>query len=132
VRRQLADRSAAWEQERTVLRAELEQQVHRPAAGNGHGEPPPPSSSPFATGPALEETASRLANTIGNYRQRAARLRDELLGIRRRLDALSSSEIAGYLEELGDDLAELGASDPGELRSKGSIAGGVEPPRGAG
>ncbi len=105
LRRQLADRSAAWEQERTVLRAELEQRAQKPAGGNGHDKPPAPAA--FAPGPELEETASRLANTIGNYRQRAGRLRDELLGIRRRLEALSSSEIAGYLEELGDDLAEL-------------------------
>jgi chromosome segregation ATPase len=105
LRRQLTDRSAAWEHERTVLRAELEQRVHQPAGGNGHGQPP--ASAAFAPGPELEETASRLANTIGNYRQRAGRLRDELLGIRRRLEALSASEIAGYLEELGDDLAEL-------------------------
>ena len=130
LRRQLADRSAAWEQERSVLRAELEQRVQPAAGGNGHGAPEATATA-HAPGPELEETASRLANTIGNYRQRAGRLRDELLGIRRRLEALSSSEIAGYLEELGDDLAELGASEPGELRSTGSIAGGVEPPRGS-
>ena len=51
---------------------------------------------------------SRLENTLGNYRQRASRLRDELEGVRRRFDALSPSEIAGFLEELGEDLAELG------------------------
>ena len=111
LRRQLADRSAAWDQERTVLRAELDHGAQKPAGrnGNGHDQPaaPSPAASAFTPGPELEETASRLANTIGNYRQRAGRLRDELLGIRRRLEALSSSEIAGYLEELGDDLAEL-------------------------
>ena len=52
--------------------------------------------------------AESLESTLGNYRERAGRLRDELEGIRRRLDSLSSSEIAGFLEELGDDLAELG------------------------
>ena len=59
-------------------------------------------------GAARRAAASRLENTLGNYRQRASRLRDELEGVRRRFDALSSSEIAGFLEELGDDLAELG------------------------
>jgi SAM-dependent methyltransferase/chromosome segregation ATPase len=45
--------------------------------------------------------------TLANYRRHAARLRDELEGIRRRLDSLSPSEISGYLEELGEDLAEM-------------------------
>ena len=52
--------------------------------------------------------ASRLENTLDNYRRRATRLRDDLEGIRRRLESLSPSEISGFLEELGDDLAELG------------------------
>jgi SAM-dependent methyltransferase len=45
--------------------------------------------------------------TLANYRRRASELRDELEGIRRRLDSLSPSEISGYLEELGEDLAEM-------------------------
>jgi SAM-dependent methyltransferase len=48
-----------------------------------------------------------LHTTLANYRRHAARLRDELEGIRRRLDSLSPSEISGYLEELGEDLAEM-------------------------
>ena len=32
----------------------------------------------------------------------------DLEGIRRRLESLSPSEISGFLEELGEDLAELG------------------------
>ena len=52
--------------------------------------------------------ASRLENTLDNYRRRATRLRDDLEGIRRRLESLSPSEISGFLEELGEDLAELG------------------------
>ena len=105
LRRQLADRSAAWERNERCC---------APSWNSGRRSPPGemgttsrPRRRRIAPGPELEETASRLANTIGNYRQRAGRLRDELLGIRRRLEALSSSEIAGYLEELGDDLAEL-------------------------
>jgi hypothetical protein len=52
--------------------------------------------------------AARLENTLDNYRRRASRLRDDLEGIRRRLESLSPSEISGFLEELGEDLAELG------------------------
>ncbi len=52
--------------------------------------------------------AGRLENTLDNYRRRASRLRDDLEGIRRRLESLSPSEISGFLEELGEDLAELG------------------------
>ena len=52
--------------------------------------------------------SSRLENTLDNYRRRASRLRDDLEGIRRRLESLSPSEISGFLEELGEDLAELG------------------------
>jgi SAM-dependent methyltransferase/vacuolar-type H+-ATPase subunit D/Vma8 len=48
-----------------------------------------------------------LHTTLANYRRHAARLRDELEGVRRRVDSLSPSEISGYLEELGEDLAEM-------------------------
>ncbi|HEX4406718.1 MAG TPA: methyltransferase domain-containing protein [Polyangia bacterium] len=48
-----------------------------------------------------------LHTTLANYRRHASRLRDELEGVRRRLDSLSPSEISGYLEELGEDLAEM-------------------------
>jgi SAM-dependent methyltransferase len=60
--------------------------------------------------PAPEEQGAEvilLHTTLANYRRRASRLRDELEGIRRRIESLSSSEILGYLEELGEDLAEL-------------------------
>ncbi len=66
-----------------------------------------PSSDPAGAGTA-GVVASRLENTLGNYRQRAGRLRDDLEGIRRRLDSLSQAELSGFLEELGEDLAELG------------------------
>jgi SAM-dependent methyltransferase/chromosome segregation ATPase len=48
-----------------------------------------------------------LHTTLGNYRRHAARLRDEVEGLRRRIDSLSPSEISGHLEELEEDLAEL-------------------------
>jgi hypothetical protein len=63
-------------------------------------------SAPGSGGP--EIVASRLENTLGNYRQRAGRLREDLEGIRRRLDSLSQAELSEFLEELGEDLAELG------------------------
>ncbi len=59
-------------------------------------------------GGAATADPERLANTLENYRARASRLRDDLEGIRRRLDSLSPSEISGFLEELREDLAELG------------------------
>ncbi|HET6279950.1 MAG TPA: methyltransferase domain-containing protein [Polyangia bacterium] len=48
-----------------------------------------------------------LHTTLANFRRRAARLRDETEGLRRRLDSLSPSEVSGFLEELGEDLAEF-------------------------
>jgi chromosome segregation ATPase len=66
------------------------------------------SAAPEAPATSRDETTSRLLDTLGNYRQRAERLRDDLVGVRRRLDELSPTEIASFLEELGDDLAELG------------------------
>ena len=104
VRRGEEDR-VAWTREREALRAEVAALNARVA--NGHHAPPnEPAHEPA---PAVNEAsdAGRLESTLGNYRQRAGRLRDDLEGIRRRLDSLTSSEIAGFLEELGDDLAEL-------------------------
>lgn len=76
---------------REVERLEvLDRAVRRPAGGSG------------------DLDAGRLENTLENYRTRASRLRDDLEGIRRRLDSLSPSEISGFLEEMRDDLAEMG------------------------
>jgi chromosome segregation ATPase len=106
------DERAAWARERDQLRAEIEKLAAHARGHNGHGEAAAQKLDAMAAG--VSETrppdaaASRLENTLGNYRQRASRLRDELEGVRRRFDALSPSEIAGFLEELGDDLAELG------------------------
>jgi hypothetical protein len=88
--------------ERDDLRARIGAfEAAGPAKQNGHG---PVDSGAGAS----EGGASRLENTLGNYRQRAGRLRDDLEGIRRRLDSLSQAELSGFLEELGEDLAELG------------------------
>ena len=107
LRRQLADRARRGSTNDPRCAPSWSSGRSTPAGGQRTRRRRPQRRGARAPGPELEETASRLANTVGNYRQRAGRLRDELLGIRRRLEALSSSEIAGYLEELGDDLAEL-------------------------
>jgi hypothetical protein len=95
------------ERERNDLRARIgELEAARAAAAqkNGHAV----RSENGAGSRTSEVEAGRLENTLGNYRQRAGRLRDGLEGIRRRLESLSPAELSGFLEELGEDLAELG------------------------
>lgn len=46
-------------------------------------------------------------STLANIRRRAARLRDELEGFRRRLDTLPPGALASMLEEIGEDLGEF-------------------------
>jgi chromosome segregation ATPase len=108
----LADEErAAWSREREQLRAEIEKLAQHARGKNGHAAAAEKLDAMAAGVPAEpppDAVTSRLENTLGNYRQRASRLRDELEGIRRRFDALSASEIAGFLEELGADLDELG------------------------
>ena len=108
----LDDERGAWARERDELRAEIEKLAHTARGRNGNAEAAQKldAMAEGVAGKALPDDplASRLENTLGNYRQRASRLRDELEGVRRRFDALSASDIAGFLEELGDDLAELG------------------------
>ena len=100
---------AAWARERDQLRAEIEKLAQHARGRNGHAAEKLEAMAAGVSGaPPSDAVASRLENTLGNYRQRASRLRDELEGIRRRFDALSASEIAGFLEELGADLEELG------------------------
>jgi hypothetical protein len=48
-----------------------------------------------------------LHTTIANHRRRAAKLREELDGYRMRAASLSAAEIAGFLEEIGQDLADF-------------------------
>ena len=48
-----------------------------------------------------------LHTTLTNFRLRAARLRDEIEGCRQRVESLSAAELSGFLEELGEDLAEF-------------------------
>ena len=102
---------AAWARERDELRGEIEKLAQHARGKNGHAAAEKLealAAEVSEAAPPDDALASRLENTLGNYRQRASRLRDELEGIRRRFDALSPGEIAGFLEELGDDLAELG------------------------
>ena len=105
------DERAAWARERDQLRAEIEKLAQHARGRNGHdtaAEKLDAMAAGVSDAAPPDAAASRLENTLGNYRQRASRLRDELEGVRRRFDALSPSEIAGFLEELGEDLAELG------------------------
>ena len=119
------DRLHALEAERDRLRVrvgELEATAAARAGQNGHGSHDAGAAAIARDLDAVEanlraevgrvgappEDASRLENTLDNYRRRASRLRDDLEGIRRRLESLSPSEISGFLEELGEDLAELG------------------------
>ena len=135
LRRQLEEERAACARERQSLRAELDlrgsassnavttgRNGHEGAAGLGRDLQAIETEVRAEAG-RLDALAARarmeggvagrsldaglLEATLDNYRERAGRLRDDLEGIRRRLDSLSSSEIAGFLEELGDDLAEL-------------------------
>jgi len=134
--RRAAEDRVAWNREREELQARVEGAARMAAAGrNGHdadaaatvsreletleteirleGERldalaraiSPPGPAP--AGVADPEAAARLENTLGNIRSRLARLRDDIEGVRRRFERLSSSEIAGFLEELGEDLAEI-------------------------
>jgi SAM-dependent methyltransferase len=45
--------------------------------------------------------------TLANIRRRAARLRDELEGFRRRLDSIPPGALSSLLEEIGEDLSEF-------------------------
>src|SRR6185295_3539874 len=63
-----------------------------------------------ATGGAGGDEAEGVAvlhGTLAGFRARAARLRDEIDGCRRRVESLSPAELSGFLEEIGEDLAEL-------------------------
>ncbi len=135
-RRRVDDERAARTRESEALHARIDELTHAAAGRNGHdtgaaavareleaietqlrtevarldaaGASDERGPAGVAAGPVDQETASRLRDTLGNYRQRVERLRDDLVGVRRRLDELSPAEIATFLEELGDDLAELG------------------------
>jgi chromosome segregation ATPase len=124
VRRALDSERADWTRERAVLGARIDELLRAATGKNGHDTGTAAIARELeaietelrsevaridaAAGPADDETTSRLRDTLGNYRQRAERLRDDLVGVRRRLGELSPTEIASFLEELGEDLAELG------------------------
>lgn len=93
---------AAVARELESIESDLRREVERLEALDRE---PGPGLAPAV---AASSDPERLANTLENYRARASRLRDDLEGIRRRLDSLSPSEISGFLEELREDLAELG------------------------
>jgi len=93
---------AAVARELESIESDLRREVERLEALDRQAAARLPSTAPASADP------ERLANTLENYRARASRLRDDLEGIRRRLDSLSPSEISGFLEELREDLAEMG------------------------
>ncbi len=97
-----AGASVAVARELEAIEADLRAEVRRLEALQGQ-------AALREAGSTASGDPERLANTLENYRARASRLRDDLEGIRRRLDSLSLSEISGFLEELREDLAELGA-----------------------
>jgi DNA repair exonuclease SbcCD ATPase subunit len=66
-------------------------------------------ATPAANGDAATGAASRLENTLANFRRRAQQLRDELNGYRWRVESLSASEISILLDELGEGLSEFEA-----------------------
>jgi predicted nucleic acid-binding Zn-ribbon protein len=94
------------------LRKEMRTLVALEAALGESRAPGHPSSvhgAPAANGEETPVTASRLENTLANFRRRAQQLRDELNGYRWRVESLSASEISSLLDELGEGLSEFEA-----------------------
>jgi len=85
---------------RTLASLEAALGAERAGAGHGAGEHAAPSNG---------EEASRLENTLANFRRRAQQLRNELDGYRWRVDSLSASEVSILLDELGEGLSEFEA-----------------------
>ena len=94
----------------SALQAEIAARSSARSAVEGEGA----SAYPVNGGPVLDAGLADqnaevilLHTTLASFRRRAAKLRDETEGLRRRLQSLSAAEISGFLEELGDDLAEF-------------------------
>jgi chromosome segregation ATPase len=94
---------------RTLASLEAALGAERAGAGHGAGEHRSEHRSDPATAPANGEEASRLENTLANFRRRAQQLRNELDGYRWRVESLSASEVSILLEELGEGLSEFEA-----------------------
>jgi DNA repair exonuclease SbcCD ATPase subunit len=94
---------------RTLASLEAALGAERAGAGHGAGEHRSDHRSDPATAPANGEEASRLENTLANFRRRAQQLRNELDGYRWRVESLSASEVSILLEELGEGLSEFEA-----------------------
>ena len=73
------------------------------------GHPAAGYATPATNGDAATGAASRLENTLANFRRRAQQLRDELNGYRWRVESLSASDISILLDELGEGLSEFEA-----------------------
>ncbi|HXI60116.1 MAG TPA: methyltransferase domain-containing protein [Polyangia bacterium] len=90
----------------TTLQAEMQEVTARPPMPHlGNGGPVAAALGDDAQDQSAEVIL--LHTTLASFRRRAARLRDETEGLRRRMESLSASEISGFLEELGEDLAEF-------------------------
>jgi chromosome segregation ATPase len=100
LRRESEDRQAGLEREINDLRTRLAPQG---GAGAGTGT----DSSFGATGQSQSTQLIVMHTTLANIRRRAARLRDELEGFRRRLDSLPPGALSSLLEEIGEDLGEF-------------------------
>ncbi len=94
------------------LRKEMRTLVSLEAAlgeSRAPGHPASVHGAPAANGEETPVAASRLENTLANFRRRAQQLRDELNGYRWRVESLSASEISILLDELGEGLSEFEA-----------------------
>ena len=98
---------------RTLTSLEATLGVARAPAGHGAGEHRGDFGGDFggdfAAAPANGGEASRLENTLANFRRRAQQLRNELDGYRWRVETLSASEVSILLDELGEGLSEFEA-----------------------
>ncbi len=100
LRRESEERQAGLEREINDLRTRL-----APQSGGGAGAGT--DSALGATGQGQSTQLILMHTTLANIRRRAARLRDELEGFRRRLDSLPPGALSSLLEEIGEDLGEF-------------------------
>jgi hypothetical protein len=110
LRRESEERQAGLEREIDDLRTRLPPQGGAGAgarAGVGAGAGVGTDSALGATGQSQSTQLMVMHTTLANIRRRAARLRDELEGFRRRLDSLPPGALSSLLEEIGEDLGEF-------------------------
>lgn len=102
----LAEKDGELERQRQDLaqvRRELDLLARQPAGRL----PPPPPVGEEAGQEGVGVQVQLMHNTLTNIRRRAARLRDEVEGYRRRAEGLTPGAVSSILEEIGEDLAEF-------------------------